>query len=86
MVFISSEAIMNDWMLEKMDQARRNEIRSEMDRINLERLAGQAGKSQPLLFKLGNGLVALGRNLRRRSGARRRDYWAVQNELGIDRR
>jgi hypothetical protein len=79
---------MNDWMLEKMDEARRKEIRSEMDGINLEHLAGQAGKakSQPLLFRLGNGLVALGRNLRRRSGVRRKDYWAVQNELRTDHR
>jgi hypothetical protein len=65
-----------------MDESRRQAIRSELDEIHL------AGKldSRPLLFRLGNGLVSLGRGLRQRSNPRRRDYWAAQHNLRAEQR
>lgn len=82
---------MNAWQLEEMAEARRTAIRHELAQINLEKLAEQgsdspARKSRPLLFKLGSGLVALGRQLRKRGAPRRKDYWAVQNEWTAEHR
>jgi len=76
---------MNDWQLEKMAESKRKAIRQEIDQINLQKLVTQ-GQGQPLLFKLGSGLVALGERLRKRHTARDKDYWARQNELKAEHR
>ena len=76
---------MNVWQLEKMAETRRQEIRRELARIHLEKLAAQGNgsstrTSRPLLFKLGSGRVALGRQLRKRGASRGKDYWAAQSD------
>lgn len=82
---------MNAWQLEEMAESRRRQIRHEVAQINLEKLAehgdgSTARKSRPLLFKLGSGLVALGRRLRKRGAPRRQDYRSVHNEWTAEHR
>ena len=76
---------MNDLYVEKLAESQRRDVRSEFDQIHLQELAG-GKRRQPLLFRLGSGLVALGERLRKRNAARERDYWAHHHELKTQQR
>lgn len=76
---------MNDWQMEKMAESRRQAIQNEFEQINLQKLVTRE-RPQPFLFRLGSGLVALGRRLRKRHPARARDQWAIQNEFKAQHR
>ena len=76
---------MNDWYIEKMGEAQRQAIRHEFDEIRLQEMAG-GRRRQPLLFRIGSGLVAFGERLRKRNAARQADYWAHRSELKTQHR
>ncbi len=76
---------MNDWQLEKMAESRRRAIQNEFEQINLQKLVTRE-RHRPFLFRLGSGLVALGRRLRKGHPAHARDQWAIQNEFKAQHR
>jgi hypothetical protein len=77
------EVGMNDWMVEKLDRERRNSIRKDVAHIHGAQRADRT-QTRPFLFRLGSGLINLGRSLRKRSGPRRKRSWTVQPDLSAE--